>query len=141
MSLARKRLRHFSKVRQRGMTLIEVLVALAVFAIVGVTVLASTNHSIQGIAQLEERSQGLWIADNQLTEIRLKGLWPDTAWQTKTVQFGNRQWYVRWQGVNTPQPELRALDVEVSTTAFKLDSEPNVVASLRTYVIKQGSGL
>ncbi|SES98304.1 type II secretion system minor pseudopilin GspI [Thorsellia anophelis] len=123
--------------RQNGMTLIEVLVALAVFAIVGITLLSSTNHSVQGLSQLEERSQGLFVADNQLTEMRLKGIWPETSWQSKTVTFGNRQWYVRWQGVNTPQPQLRAIDVEVSTTPFVLDSEPNIVASLRTYVIKQ----
>lgn len=122
---------------QLGMTLIEVMVALAVFAIVGITIMGSVNHTIQGQNALENKSIALWIADNTLTDLKLKAIFPDLGWQSKSIEYGDQTWYVRWQGVNTPEPQLRALDVEVSLVPFRPDSKPEIIASLRTYVIRQ----
>ncbi|HCI6805260.1 TPA: type II secretion system protein GspI, partial [Klebsiella quasipneumoniae subsp. similipneumoniae] len=39
-------------------------------------------------------------------------------------------WFVRWQGVETALPQLRALDVEVR----RQKSDPAPLATLRTWV-------
>ncbi|HHP2010618.1 TPA: type II secretion system protein GspI, partial [Klebsiella pneumoniae] len=40
------------------------------------------------------------------------------------------RWFVRWQGVETALPQLRALDVEVR----RQKSDPAPLATLRTWV-------
>lgn len=49
------------------------------------------------------------------------------------TQFAGMRWHWRWQGVETGDPQTKALDVEVrrNKDAFAAD------ASLRTYVVKQ----
>ena len=46
------------------------------------------------------------------------------------MQAAGGSWHIRWQGVETDLPQLRALDVEVRRA--KSDKMP--VSSLRTYV-------
>ena len=100
--------------KQSGMTLIEVMVALVVFALAG----------------LAEKTLASWLADNQLVQLRLENRWPALSWSETTLQAAGVSWHIRWQGVETDLPQLRALDVEVRHA--KSDKTP--VSSLRTYV-------
>ncbi len=56
--------------------------------------------------------------------------WPALSWSETTVQTAGVSWHIRWQGVETDLPQLRALDVEVRHAK----SEKMPVSSLRTYV-------
>ena len=57
--------------RVQGFTLLEVLVALAIFALVAASVLSATARSLQTASRLEEKTLAMWIADNRLTELQL----------------------------------------------------------------------
>ncbi|HEX5842512.1 MAG TPA: type II secretion system minor pseudopilin GspI, partial [Pseudomonas sp.] len=57
--------------RAGGFTLLEVLVALAIFALVAASVLTATARSLQTASRLEEKTLAMWIADNQLAELQL----------------------------------------------------------------------
>ena len=109
--------------KQAGMTLIEVMVALAVFALAGLAVMQATLQQTRQLGRMEEKTLAGWLADNQLVQLRLENRWPALSWSETTV-------HIRWQGVETDLPQLRALDVEVRRA--KSDKMP--VSSLRTYV-------
>ena len=47
---------------QRGFTLLEVLVALAIFATVAAAVLTASVRSLQNAARLEDKTLAGWIA-------------------------------------------------------------------------------
>mgnify|MGYP000262378402 CR=1 FL=1 len=56
--------------KQSGFTLLEVLVALTVFAIVGAALVKNAAQTVKQTASLEERTIAVWLAENQLNEIR-----------------------------------------------------------------------
>ena len=57
--------------KHRGMTLIEVLIALSVFAISGSAVIYSVMNAMNGIMGLEESFKSELVAKNVLTELKL----------------------------------------------------------------------
>ena len=116
--------------KQAGMTLIEVMVALAVFSLAGLAVMQATLQQTRQLGRMEEKTLAGWLADNQLVQLRLENRWPALSWSETTVQAAGVSWHIRWQGVETDLPQLRALDVEVRRA--KSDKMP--VSSLRTYV-------
>ena len=102
--------------REAGMTLIEVMVALVIFALAGLAVMQSTLQQTRQLGRMEEKILASWLADNQLVQLRLEKRWPALSWSETTVEAAG--------------PQLRALDVEVR----RQKSDPAPLATLRTWV-------
>lgn len=114
----------------RGMTLLEVMVALAIFAVAGIAVMSSVSQQLVGLTALEEKTIATWVADNQLVEVKLRKNWPGLSWTNGKEEMAGQTWYWRWRGVETQDASFRALDVEVRNEEKAKD--PRV--TLRTYV-------
>ncbi|MCE5975624.1 type II secretion system minor pseudopilin GspI [Pseudomonas sp. JR33AA] len=79
---------------ERGFTLLEVLVALAIFAVLAAAVTAASQHVLAQTQGARDRLFASWIADNRLTELGLNP--PPVAGQrAETVVFDQRTWFVR----------------------------------------------
>ncbi|WP_249678227.1 type II secretion system minor pseudopilin GspI [Pseudomonas abieticivorans] len=79
---------------ERGFTLLEMLVALAVFAILAAAVLGASQYAVNQSAGLERRVLAAWLLDNRLTELRL-GPRPPFGEQWYTPVFAGRHWQLR----------------------------------------------
>lgn len=57
---------------RRGFTLLEILVALAILAIVSVSVFRSGGNTVRQLSGIEQRTLARWVAENEVAQIRLE---------------------------------------------------------------------
>ncbi|MGO0309213.1 type II secretion system minor pseudopilin GspI [Endozoicomonas acroporae] len=119
----------------QGFTLLEVLLALALLAIVGMSVLFMSGESVRNTPILEQRTLARLVADNQMTDIHLTQKWPTLSWQRAEHELAGQQWFVRFRSIKTADNDFRAIDVEVRG---EQGEQSPVLATLRSYMVKQG---
>lgn len=100
--------------KQRGMTLLEVLVALVVFAVGCMAVIRTTGQQIRSLSELEKKIIAGWVADNQLALLTLSGARPSALWQQGTETMGDRDWFWRYRSLQTTAAQVYAVDIEVA---------------------------
>src|SRR5262245_20406611 len=98
---------------QRGFTLIEVVVALAIVGIGMLAVFKTIGDSVNNVSQLRDRSFAGWIADNRITEVRLSGQMPSVEETAGEVEFAGRKWHWVTKVSQTQVEGLRRIDVSV----------------------------
>lgn len=101
--------------RTAGFTLIEILVALAIVAIALAAVVAETTHYVYSASRLQERTLAHWVAVNRIVEQQLSATWPTAGVSDGTVELGGREWVWTLRITDTPDENIRRLDVEVRT--------------------------
>ena len=100
--------------RQRAFTLLEVLVALAIFATVAAAVLTAAASSARNAARLEEKALAGWIADNQLVELQLQRPSPGTGRNQREVSYAGRDWQLQEAIDSTSDPAMRRVTLWVA---------------------------
>lgn len=104
----------FGPSRSRGFTLLEVLVALAIFAIVAAVVLTAAGRSVNNAGRLEALTLAGWIADNRLTELQLQQPAPGIGREDQELEFGGRQWQTLSEVQTSGTPGLLRIQVWVA---------------------------
>lgn len=98
---------------QRGFTLIEVLVALAVIAIT----LAAGLQATGALTRAAQRQSDQWLAqicaENELTRLRLLRQLPGTGDSQVACAQAGRQMLVQVSVLPTPNPNFRRIDAAV----------------------------
>ncbi len=99
---------------QRGFTLIEVLVALAVTAMALVTGMRAASALADGAGRQSQYMLAQLCAENALVQLRLSRRLPDVGTSSETCTQGGRSFAVE-QGVHTtPNPYFRRVELQVS---------------------------
>ena len=98
----------------RGFTLLEVLVALAIFALVAASVLTASGRSLQTAARLEDKTLAMWIADNRLTELQLAEAPPGDGRDQGELEFAGRRWQWQSEIEATSEPSMRRVTLWVA---------------------------
>lgn len=99
--------------RQRGMTLLEVVVALMIFAVGCMAIIKATGQQVRSLGELEARNVALWVADNQLAILQLDVAPPALAWRAGTTDMADEIWHWRYRGRQTTDAGMRAIEIEV----------------------------
>lgn len=110
--------------RPRGFTLLEVLVALAIFATVAASVLAASSRSLIVAQQLEAKTLAGWIAENRITELQLKFPTPAEGREDKSLEYGGREWETHSEIESTSDKGLRRVTVWVASKAERGSTGP-----------------
>jgi len=98
----------------RGFTLLEVVVALAVVAL---GIIAAFNLIVQisaGSLHMKEKTFAGWIASNEITRLRLSGEFPEVSQFDGDVEFAGSDY--RWRATvsETGVDNLRRIDMDVA---------------------------
>ena len=78
-----------------GFTLIEVMLAMAVFSIAGIAILGTADTSARNLGYLESKIIASWVASNQLVETTLDTSWPPKNNRKGKVELAGQEWF--WQ--------------------------------------------
>lgn len=107
---------------ERGFTLVEVMVALAIVALSLTAMAASMNTMIDNASTMRERTYASWIAQNKIAELRLSGEVPEVGTNSGELEYGGTQWSWRTVISETGVESFMRIDVTVSL----LDSDYDV---------------
>ena len=115
---------------KRGFTLIEVMVALAVIAIALPALLFAINTAVDGTAMLKEKAVAGWVAENKITELRIRNLhnqYVPTAVSNGEEEMAGQQWF--WQIKPEKTPVDKFMRIEVSVWKDKKEDDPLLIAT------------
>ena len=116
---------------QRGFTLLEVMVALAVLAITMGALIKVTDSYAFNAGYLQEKTLGQWIAENKAVEYRLMQEFPTVGNKTGETEMARVDWQWRVKVSNTDDKRLRRLDISVALKQRDLD---NPITTLVAFV-------
>lgn len=105
---------------QRGFTLIEVMVALAIAALSLAAVAAAVSQMVDAASSMQERTYAAWIGHNKIAELRLANVVPEVSESSGEITYAGREW--AWEAVvsETGVENLFRVDVTVSAAGSEV---------------------
>jgi general secretion pathway protein I len=99
--------------KQKGFTLLELLVALAILSLVALTALNNNSNMISNADYLRDKTLAHWVAMNRAAQIRLDGRFVDNDGTEGVSVMAERRWSWRVTGKSTPDPNVQLIEIEV----------------------------
>jgi len=122
---------HVTHRSQKGMTLIEVMVALAIFAVAALSIVNMAGEHIRSLSYLEQKNIGLWIANNHLTQVNLDNQFPALGAKNGKLEYAGITWFWQQKVLKTADPKFRSISVRILTE----EKSEYAVAELTTYMV------
>ncbi|XOV80161.1 MAG: type II secretion system minor pseudopilin GspI [Aestuariibacter sp.] len=97
------------------MTLLEVMAAIAIFALTSTSIMKAASDHLRGISVLEELTFATWIANNRLQQAQVENAWPPQNNKRGSEDMAGRTWYWQQRVTETQDKDLRQVEVVVST--------------------------
>lgn len=116
-----------------GFTLIEVMIALAVFGLTAAAIAVANAQVVASTRMLQEQQEARWVAENYVTELRVLKGFPNVGTSKERVDFNGKKWVidvvvtdVDYQQIG---PYIRHIELRT-----RLESEENTADSLKLLV-------
>lgn len=126
--------------RAGGFTLLEVMIALAIFVAAAMALDSAMSASTRGTIRFEEKTLASWVASNKLVEMQLYQRWPSTGRQDEETEFGGRKWILQSDVSPGPLPDTRRVDISVGP-APEMGGERFFAATLTALLSKPATPL
>lgn len=99
--------------QQRGFTLIEVLVAVAILAVALGAIISGGSSYASNATYLRDKTMATWVAHNVLNQWHLTQEYPSPGERSGEQEMAGREWAWVAKVQKTPDPDVRRVDVEV----------------------------
>ena len=124
--------------RQRGFTLIEVMVAMAITALGLSATYYAIMQSVSAVDRLQEKTYAHWIALNQLTEMRLQQQVPEIGETNGDLEYADQRWFWRSSVSESGVDNLYRVDIEVSKENTPDDIVSDIVGFIGPPIVGNG---
>jgi general secretion pathway protein I len=119
--------------RNKGFTLLETLVALAIIGIAMAAAMRSTRFAVDTVDQLKTRTAAGWVAQNVSNQLLAAGRFPEPGASSGRATQGAQQFDWRQEVSGTPNYSFRRVEIKVF-----LPADPDHVVSRQvSYVARQ----
>lgn len=112
---------------ERGFTLLEMLVALAVFSLAALALLRLEGATVRQTGQLDERMLAQLVARNLAVETLTDPAPPPIGASSGETVNGGRKW--RWSRVTSRTPDQRLVRVDISVATSRTPTVLTIVRS------------
>ena len=103
--------------KNRGFTLVEIMIALTIFAIASAALVRNASQSVYQTGLIKDRTLAWWIAENKLNELRALPRdpenYPSTGRKTYQVRMADRDWDLQVEVVSTENKSMRRIEIAV----------------------------
>ena len=113
-----------------GFTLLEILVALTIFAVTFAVLIKVMSGSLNHTSALEERVVAQWIAQNAMAEIRIDNNFEALSSDEKDVEMAGRSWSVQIEINPTPSNDIKEINIRV----FRAGDNVNEIGSVASLI-------
>lgn len=121
--------------RPTGFTLLELLVAMAIFATAGMAIMQASSAHIRSLSVLDDLTIASYVANNQMQLALLETDWPGKETSQGKVEMANRNWLWQQHITKLTDADLRLIQISVS-----LEEAPEqVLLQLQSYKGKPGA--
>lgn len=96
-----------------GFTLIEVVVALAIFAVAALALTKVGMQYTQSTANAILRTKAQFVAQNEIAQMEINGEWLEGT-QSKQVSAQGESWQIDKRSEATLSPDIQKIEIQVS---------------------------
>lgn len=100
--------------RDRGFTLLEVLIALAVLALGLMALIGTTGSAARDSTHLRDKTFATWVGMNELSMLRVAQSWPNDDSLNGDADMGGQKWHWKATMTKTADPGLLRIDIDVT---------------------------
>ncbi|NPU92036.1 MAG: type II secretion system minor pseudopilin GspI [Gammaproteobacteria bacterium] len=118
------------KKKSEGFTLIEVMIALAIFAVAMGALMSAVRNNLSTITGLQNRTMAQWIASNQLVRYHSINAQMPVADRKDKLTYAGREWAIRTVVIKKTD---RINEVNISV-GEKVGREENYYTTLTGYL-------
>lgn len=118
---------------QKGFTLLEVMIALAILAVASAGLLTASSGFMRQSGQLEQRVVANWAAQNWMNELRLSGTPPRIGESRAEAQLAGRRFLLKAETRSTESPLLVRVELKVYSNE-EGDAESFALAQLTSFM-------
>lgn len=118
--------------KSKGFTLLEVMLALLIFALTGTAIMKAATDHLNGVSQIEDITFATWVANNRLTQLNIYTTWPPKDNEKGSEVMAGRTWYWQQKILKTPDEDLLGIEISVGTE----EDYERTVTSVTSYLAK-----
>lgn len=118
-----------------GLTLIEVLVALAIISIAMTAVIKAASQNIRGTNYLQDKTIATWVGQEVLNQIRVDVLVVPNGNKLKEKAYAlNKEWYWEASEETTTNKRIKKIEVNVFKSTDENTNNASPIVTLIGYV-------